>query len=58
MPKRSLNKSKRRSKAVVPALGITGLSLSLVSGATASTGEATTTLQPTSQSHEIFLGDE
>jgi hypothetical protein len=40
MSKRSLKKSKRRSKAIVPALGITGLSLSLASGATASTGEA------------------
>ena len=41
MSKRALKKSKRRrSRAVVPALGITGLSLSLASGATASTGEA------------------
>src|SRR6516225_4848938 len=53
MSKRAL-KSKRRSKAV-PVLGITGLSLSLASGATASTGEATTTVQ---QPHELFLGEE
>src|SRR5215472_13900568 len=57
MSKRSSKKSKRRSKAV-PALGITGLSLSLASGATASTGEATTTVQSTSQPHEVFLGEE
>ena len=55
MSKRALKKSKRRSKAVVPALGITGLSLSLASGATASTGEAVDVL---STSHEIFLGEE
>jgi len=54
MSKRSSKKSKRRSKAV-PVLGITGLSLSLASGATASTGEATTTVQ---QPHELFLGEE
>jgi hypothetical protein len=58
MSKRALKKSKRRSKAVLPALGLTGLSLSLASGATASTGEATTNLPSTSQPHEIFLGDE
>ena len=58
MSKRVLKKSKRRSKAVLPALGLTGLSLSLASGATASTGEATTSLPSTSQPHEIFLGDE
>ena len=57
MSKRVLKKSKRRSK-TVPALGMAGLSLSLASGATASTGEATTTLQSTSQPHEIFLGEE
>src|SRR5262249_37040465 len=49
---------KRRSKAVVPALGITGLFLSLASGATASTGEATTNLTATSQPHELFLAEE
>src|SRR5215467_9786409 len=57
MSKRSSKKSKRRSKAV-PALGITGLSLSLASGAIASTGEATTTVGSSSQPHEIFLGEE
>src|SRR5215469_15215398 len=55
MSKRAL-KTKRRSKAVLPALGLTGLSLSLASGATASTGEETTNLPSTSQPHEIFLG--
>src|SRR5215467_5433003 len=58
MSKRALKKNKRRSKAVLPALGLTGLSLSLASGATASTGEATTNLPSTSQPHEIFLGEE
>ena len=56
MSKRAL-KSKRRSKAV-PALGITGLSLSLASGATASISEATTNVPSTSQPHELFLGEE
>src|SRR6516162_8316893 len=54
MSKRVLKKGKRRSKAV-PALGMAGLSLSLASGATASTGEAVDVL---STSHEIFLGEE
>ena len=49
-------KSKRRSKAV-PVLGITGLSLSLASGATASTGGATD-VPSTSQPNELFLGEE
>src|SRR5215470_16679295 len=53
MSKRALKKGKRRSQAVIPALGITGLSLSLAGGATASTGEAST-----SQPHELFLGEE
>ena len=57
MSKRVLKKSKRRSKAVLPALGITGLSLSLASGATASTGEATG-VPSTSEPHELFLGEE
>jgi hypothetical protein len=39
-------------------LGLTGLSFALASGATASTGEATTTVGSTSQPHEIFLGEE
>src|SRR3974377_1888004 len=58
MSKRS-SKSKRRSKAL-PALGFAGVSLSMASGAGASTSEATTNTPPTSksQSHEIFLGDE
>ena len=56
MSKRTLKKSKRRSKAV-PALGMAGLSLSLASGATASTGEATD-VPSTTQPHEIFLGEE
>src|SRR5262252_3228083 len=55
MAKRVL-KSKRRSKAV-PALGMAGLSLSLASGATASTGGATD-VPSNSQPHEIFLGEE
>src|SRR6516162_5047381 len=54
MSKRVLKKGKRRSKAV-PALGMAGLSLSLASGATASTGEAVDVL---STSHEIFLGED
>ena len=58
MSKRALKKGKRRSKAVIPALGITGLSLSLAGGATASTGEVTTNLPATSQPHELFLGEE
>src|SRR6516162_9685312 len=53
MSKRSSKKSKRRSKAV-PAFGITGLSLSLASGATASTGEAVDVPSP----HQLFLGEE
>jgi hypothetical protein len=55
MSKRFL-KSKRRSKAL-PALGIVGMSLALVSGASASTSEAAN-VPSTSQSHEIFLGEE
>src|SRR6202008_4815952 len=59
MSKRSSKKSKRRSK-VLPALGFAGVSLSMASGACASTSEATANTPPTSQSqnHEIFLGDE
>jgi hypothetical protein len=56
MSKRSW-KSKRRSK-VLPLLGIAGVSLALASGASASTGEATTNIPSTSQTLEIFLGDE
>src|SRR5438270_12025831 len=59
MSKRSSKKSKRRSKAL-PALGFAGVSLSMASGACASTSEAMANTPPTSQSqnHEIFLGDE
>jgi hypothetical protein len=58
MSKRS-SKNKRRSKAL-PALGFAGVSLSMASGACASTGEARANTPPTaqSQSHEVFLGDE
>ena len=59
MSKRSSKKSKRRSKAL-PALGFAGVSLSMASGACASTDEASANAPPTSQSqnHEIFLGEE
>jgi hypothetical protein len=58
MSKRS-SKSKRRSK-TLPALGFAGVSLSMASGACASTGEASANTPPTSQSQnqEIFLGEE
>src|SRR5260370_15267949 len=58
MSKRS-SKRKRRSKAL-PALGFAGVSLSMASGACASTTEASANTPPTSQSqsHEIFLADE
>ena len=55
VPKRS-SKRKRRSKAL-PALGF-GLSLSMASGACASTSEASANTPPLSQNHEIFLGEE
>ena len=55
MPKRS-SIGKRRSKAL-PALGF-GMSLSMASGACASTGEASANTSPPSQKHEIFLGEE
>jgi hypothetical protein len=55
MSKRS-SKVKRRSKAL-PTLGIAGVSLALASGASASIGEATRNIPPTSQSHEIFFGE-
>src|SRR5215472_14961962 len=53
------SKRNRRSKAV-PVLGAAGLSLSLASGASASTGgpAADVTPQNTPPNHEIFLGDE
>jgi hypothetical protein len=50
-------KNECRSKAL-SALGIAGMSLALASGASASTSEATTNLPSTSQSREIFLGEE
>ena len=56
MPKRS-SIGKRRSKAL-PALGFAGMSLSMASGACASTSEASANTPPTSQNHEIFLGEE
>ena len=56
MSKRS-SKTKRRGKAL-PALGLAGVSLSMASGACASTGEASANTSPTVQSHEIFLGEE
>src|SRR5262249_26270538 len=45
-------------KAVLPALGITGLSLSLASGATTSTGGGAKNLPATSPPQELFLGEE
>src|SRR6516165_3243132 len=57
MSKRVLKKSKRRSKAVLPALGIAGLSFSVPSAATASTGDAMD-IPSASQPHQLFLGEE
>jgi hypothetical protein len=56
MPKRSL-KRKRRGK-TLPALGFAGVSLSMASGACASSGEASANTPPPSQSNELFLGEE
>ena len=56
MSKRS-SKRKRRSKAL-PALGFAGVSLSMASGACASTNEASANTRPPSQSNELFLGEE
>jgi hypothetical protein len=56
MPKRS-SIGKRRSKAL-PALGFAGMSLSMASGACASTSEASVNTSPPSQKHELFLGEE
>ncbi|MEH2543835.1 hypothetical protein V1283_000480 [Bradyrhizobium sp. AZCC 2262] len=56
MPKRS-SIGKRRSKAL-PVLGFAGMSLSMASGACASTSEASANTSPPSQKHEIFLGEE
>src|SRR5262249_52475021 len=53
------SKRNRQSKAV-PVLGAAGLSLSLASGASASTSGAVADVSPqnTSPNHEIFLGEE
>ena len=53
------SKRNRRSKAV-PVLGAAGLSLSLASGASASTNGAAADVsrQNTSPNHQIFLGEE
>jgi len=56
MPKRP-SISKRRSKAL-RALGFAGMSLSMASGACASTSEASANTSSPSQKHEIFLGEE
>jgi hypothetical protein len=56
MPKRS-SIGKRRSKAL-PALGFAGMSLSMASGACASTGEASANTSLASQRLEILLGGE
>jgi hypothetical protein len=56
MSKRS-PKSKRRNTAL-SALGIAGVSLALVGGASASTNKTTANVPSNSQSHEIFLGEE
>jgi hypothetical protein len=56
MSKRS-SKRKRRSKAL-PALGFAGVSLSMASGACASTDEASANTPPPSQGNELFLGEE
>ena len=56
MLKRS-SKRKRRSKAL-PALGFAGVSLSMASGACASTDEASANTPPPSQGNELFLGEE
>src|SRR5262249_53759764 len=52
-------KRNRRSK-TVPVLGAAGLSLSLASGASASTGGPAADVMPqnTSPNHELFLGEE
>ena len=56
MLKRS-SKRKPRSKAL-PALGFAGVSLSMASGACASTDEASASTPPPSQGNELFLGEE
>ena len=56
MSKRSPKKRRR----TLPALGLASVSLSMASGACASTSEAMANTPPTSQSqnYEVFLGDE
>jgi hypothetical protein len=56
MPKRS-SIGRRRSKAL-PALGFAGMSLSMASGACASTSEVSANTSPPSQKHELFFGEE
>src|SRR5262249_47027139 len=56
MPKRS-SIAMRRSKAL-PALGFAGMSLSMASGACASTSEASANTSLPPQKHEILLGEE
>src|ERR1700746_1459538 len=56
MPKRS-SIGRRRSKAL-PALGFAGMSLSMASGACASTSEASANTSPPWQKHELFFGEE
>ena len=56
MPKRS-SIGRRRSKAL-PALGLAGMSLSMASGACASTSEASANTSLPSQKQEILLGEE
>ena len=56
MSRRSLI-NERRSTAL-SSLGIAGVSLALASGVSASSSEATTNVPSTSQSREIFLGEE
>jgi hypothetical protein len=56
MPKGS-SIGKRRSKAL-PVLGFAGISLSMASGACASTGEASANTSRSSQKHEFLLGEE
>src|SRR5215470_15351537 len=56
---KQVSKRNRRSK-TVPVLGVAGLSLSLASGASASTGGPAADVAPqaTSPNHELFLVDE
>ena len=56
MPKRS-SIGKRGSKAL-SALGFAGISLSMASGACASTSQASANTSAPSQKHEVLLGEE